>query len=110
ERVKGRDPIVDANVLPAIGVALRGVREAYFTINFLRHEGADHSRGKAFLIVNVVLVGLLFVGLIGWGVSYPIKDELRLRQLQNENQKLEPSVGVLRRGEAQLQKARKEVI
>lgn len=108
ERLKGSDPILDANVLPAIGAALRGVREAYFTTNFLRHEGADHSRGKALSIVNAVLVGLLFVGLIGWGVSYPIKDELRLRQLQKENQKLEPSVGVLRREETQLQKARKE--
>src|SRR5207249_1749430 len=64
------DPILDANVLPAIGAALRGVREAYFTTNFLRHEGADHSRGKALSIVNAVLVGLLFVGLIGWGGAF----------------------------------------
>ena len=107
ERLEGSRQISDADVLPAVGAALRGVREAYFTTNFLRHE-ADNRSDKALSLLNLVLIGLLILGLIGWGVSYPIKDELRLRQLQKENQKLDPEVEVLRREEAQLQKARKE--
>jgi Tfp pilus assembly protein PilN len=107
-RMNGVKEITQAEVLPAIGAALRGVREATFTTNFLRHEAAD-GRGKALSFVNAVLASLLLIGLIGWGASYAIKDELRLRQLLEENQKLEPSVEALRREEAQVQKARKEV-
>ena len=110
QRLKGGNPISHATALPAIGAALRGMREAYFTTNFLRHEERDTRGGKALSILNAILVCLLVFGLIGWGASYPVKDELRLRQLQKENQKLEPSVEVLRREDAQLQKVRKEVI
>jgi general secretion pathway protein L len=46
---------------------------------------------------------------VGWGISYPIKDELRLKQLQQENHKTEPYVEALRREEVQLQTVRKEV-
>jgi Tfp pilus assembly protein PilN len=53
-------------------------------------------------------LGLLLIS-GAWGVSYPVKDEIRLRQLQKENQKLAPSVKALRREETELQKARKEV-
>jgi general secretion pathway protein L len=47
--------------------------------------------------------------MIGWGVSYPLKDEIRLRQVHRENQKLATSVEGVRQEEAQLQKARKEM-
>jgi general secretion pathway protein L len=55
------------------------------------------------------MISCLVLALIGWGASYPIKDEMRLRQLQQENQKLEPSVEALRRQDAQLQTVRKEM-
>jgi general secretion pathway protein L len=54
-------------------------------------------------------LGLLLISAVAWGVSYPVKDEIRLRQLQKENQKLTPSVEALRREETELQRARKEV-
>jgi general secretion pathway protein L len=60
-------------------------------------------------MLNRVLVGLFVIGLIAWGVSYPVKDELRLRRLQKENQRLDPAVQALRREEAQLEQLRKEV-
>jgi Tfp pilus assembly protein PilN len=63
---------------------------------------------KTFSTLNAVLLGLLVVTLIVWGVSFPVKDELRLRQLQSENHKLEPTVEALRREENQLQQLRKE--
>jgi Tfp pilus assembly protein PilN len=51
---------------------------------------------------------LVFFAALAWFAVYPIKDELRLRQLQRENRKLEPAVAALRSEEDQLQRARKE--
>ena len=104
---RGRE-IAHPQVLPAIGCALRGLREDSFTVNFLKREGAAESRGRLFSPLNAALAALLLLSIIAWGVSYPIKDEVRLRQLQKENRRLEPTVEALRRQEAQLQKARKE--
>lgn len=95
--------------LPAIGAALRGVREAVVIANFLRHENPEPAGGKSMSMVNAVLGGLLVLVLIAWGLSYPIKDEMRLRQLQRENQKLDPAIEALRREESQLQQLSKEV-
>ena len=105
-RLQGMRTPVQADALPAIGSALRGVREASLSANFLRQEG--ERNGKALSMLNTLLVGLLVVALIAWGLSYPIKDELRLRQYQNENRKLEPAVDALQRQEAQLDQLRKE--
>jgi general secretion pathway protein L len=58
--------------------------------------------------VNAALVVLLVLGLCAWAVTYPVKDELRFRQLRAENEKLEPAVAALRREEEALQKARTE--
>jgi Tfp pilus assembly protein PilN len=109
EKLGLSDEVPDPIMLPAIGAALRGVREAAFVVNFLGTAGAERTAGKTLSLVNSVLIGLLAIALIGWGVSHPIKDELRLRQLQRENLKLEPAVEALRREESQLQKSRKEV-
>ncbi len=108
-RLKGFAENSDPDTLPALGAALRGVREAGLAVNLLRREGADRDRGKAFSRLNRVLSALLALGLVGWAASFPIKDELRLRQLESENQKLEPSVQALRREDAQLQQLRKEL-
>ena len=109
ERLKGGEEITQAHVLPAIGAALGGVREAVFTTNLLKSGRAVNGHVKVLSLVNIVLTCLLVLGLIAWGASYPIRDELRLRQLRAENQKLEPSVGALRREETELQKVRKEL-
>src|SRR5262245_3114414 len=107
QRLAGGGNIAHPQVLPAFGAALRGLREASFTVNFLRQEGAVDG-GKAFSGINAALLGLLLVSALALGVSYPIKDEIRLRQLQKENQKLAPAVEAVRREETELQKARKE--
>jgi Tfp pilus assembly protein PilN len=105
----GAEVISRPNVLPALGAALHGVREAALTVNVLRGPGAKLREGRRPSLLNAVLVGLLAIALVGWGVSYPIKDELRLRQLQRENQKLEPTVQALQREEKQLQGVRGEL-
>ena len=107
ERLKDLPQPLDAEVLPAIGAALRGVREASLGANFLRHEATGEA-GNAFSVINSVLAVLLLVALLGWAASFPIKDELRLRQLQNENQKIEPAIKALRAEETQLEQLRKE--
>jgi general secretion pathway protein L len=53
-------------------------------------------------------MGLLLISAIAWGASYPVKDEIRLRQVQNENKKLESAVEALRGEESQLERVRKE--
>lgn len=101
--------IAHPHVLPAIGAALKGVREARLRVNCLKQEGAVEGEGNAFSGINAVLAGLLVLTMIGWGVSYPLKDEIRLRQVHRENQKIATSVEGVRHEEAQLQKARKEM-
>lgn len=108
QRLEGFKENSHAEILPAIGAALRGVREASLAVNFLRHEGADRDGHQTLTLVNTLLMVLLVLALIGWGASFPVKDELRLRQMQSENQKLEPSINALRREDTQLQQLRKE--
>ena len=108
-RIGGLKSPLSEVALPAVGAALRGIREASVIGNFLRHETPEASGSKSLSMLNTVLAGLLAIALIGWGLSYPIKDEIRLRQLQRENQKFEPAVEALRREESQLQQLTKEV-
>ena len=107
-RLESAKQITNSETLPAIGAALRGIREASLSGNFLATDAADRGGGKTLTTLNTVLFGLLVLALIVWGVSFAVKDELRLRQLQSENQKLEPTVEVLRREESQLLQLRKE--
>jgi len=107
-RLKGFKTGSEPEAIPAIGAALRGLREASFRTNFLRHENGDADAGATVSSLNKVLVSVLLIALIAWGVSFPIKDELRLRQLQAENSKLSPAVEALRHEEEQLDRLRKE--
>src|ERR1051325_5386611 len=107
-RLKGMTVPLQAEPLPAIGAALRGVREASFSANLLRHEGNDRDWNKGLSLLNLLLLGLFVIALAVWGVSYPIKDELRLRPLQNENRKLEPAVSALHGEQGPLEQVRKQ--
>jgi general secretion pathway protein L len=108
QRLGGGLEIAHASVLPAVGAALRGLREAPLAGNVLRGELKDGPRAGPLTYVNAALVVLLVLGLCAWAVTYPVKDELRFRQLRAENEKLEPAVAALRREEEALQKARTE--
>jgi general secretion pathway protein L len=106
-RLKGFESVRAADALPAVGAALHGVREGTLRANFLHHEGEADSN-KRLSLLNAVLLGVLLLALIVWGASYPVKQELRLRQLESENRKLDPAVQALRREEGELEKLRKE--
>lgn len=104
----GNGLAADPAFLPAVGAALQGLREATFGLNLL--PGAKKEAGeKALSWLNASLTVLLVLVLIAWGVSYPIKDEMRLRQLQKENLKIAPAVEALRREETELNRLRKEI-
>jgi Tfp pilus assembly protein PilN len=107
-RLKGFDARSEPDVIPALGAALRGVREGSFRANFLRHENGDAEAGKDAPLLNKLLSVVLVIVLLAWGASFPIKDELRLRQLEAENRKLAPAIDALRRQEEQLERLRKE--
>jgi general secretion pathway protein L len=108
ERLGSGEEIAHASVLPAVGAALRGLREGPFAGNVLKAELKQSQRTGPLVYVNAMLIVLLILALCAWGVTYPIKDELRLRQLRAENEKIEPAVTALRREEEALQKARSE--
>lgn len=102
------DGMADPAFLPAVGAALQGLREATFGVNLL--PGAKkEGRAKALSWLNAALGVLLALGLVAWGGSYAVKDEMRLRQLQKENLKVSPSVEGLKREETELTRLKKEV-
>jgi Tfp pilus assembly protein PilN len=107
-RLRGFVARGNPETIPALGAALRGVREASLRANFLRHENGEGEGGKTLSFLNTALSCLLLLALLAWGVSYPIRDELRLRQLRAENDKLAPAVEGLRREEEQFERLRKE--
>jgi len=107
ERLGGDKGMAHPFFLPAIGAALRGLRETTFPVNLL--PGASEKReGQILSWLNTGLAIILLLGLIVWGGSHPVKDEIRLRQLQKENQKLGPSLESLRREDEKLSRMRKE--
>ena len=107
EKFAGQKELGHPLFIPAVGAALRGLREATFTPNLLPGAKEEGQR-KALSWLNASLTLLLLIGLIVWGGSYPVKDELRLRQLQKENQRLAPTVEGLRKEEDELNRMRKE--
>jgi general secretion pathway protein L len=107
-RLGGDKGLSHPSFLPAIGAALRGLREATFTVNLLPGAKAE-GQDRALSWVNAALTLLLLAGLIVWGGSYPLKDEIRLRQLQREIKKIAPSVEALSREERELNRLRKEI-
>lgn len=108
ERLGGDKGVAHSFSLPAVGAALRGLREASFSVNLL--PGArEEAQGRTLSWFHTCLTVLLLVGLAVWGGSYPVKEEIRLRQLQKENQKLAPAVEALRKEEEALNRLRKEI-
>ncbi|MFQ5850847.1 MAG: PilN domain-containing protein [Candidatus Binatia bacterium] len=108
ERLGENKGLVDPFHIPAVGAALRGLREATFPVNLLP-AGGEEYKGRTLYRLNTILTVLLLIGLIVWGVSYPVRDEIRLRQLKREIGKLQPSVESLRREEEELNQQRKQI-
>jgi Tfp pilus assembly protein PilN len=108
EKLNGEFQVDHNALVPAIGVALRGLREARFAVNLLPHP-ARQEEGKGLSRFNLSLMALLILALVGWGGSYPVKDEYRLRQLQAESQKYASEVAALQQKESEMNRAKKEL-
>ena len=100
--------LADSVYIPAVGTALRGLREACFPVNLLP-GGAGKGKGRALLRFNAVLTALLLIALIAWGGSYPVRDEIRFRQLQRETNQLGPSVEALSQEEEKLNRVLEDI-
>lgn len=87
--------------LPAIGSCLRGLRESALPVNLLPGS-REKTKTKALSGFNAFLAVLLFVGLVLWGGSYAVKDELRLRQLESKLAQIQPAVRSLQNKEEEL--------
>ena len=108
EKLNGEFQVENDMLIPALGAALRGLREARFSVNLLPQPVRQvEKRGLSRL--NLFLVALLLLALAAWGGSYPLKDEIRLRQLRAENQKFAPAVTALQREDEELARANKEL-
>jgi len=107
ERFNGSKRLTHSFFIPAVGAALRGLREATFSVNLI--SGAAKEEGSGALSgFNTPLALLLLISLLVWGGSHPLKDEIRRRQLQRELEKVEPLVKSLRVEEDELGRVRKE--
>ena len=108
EKLNGEFRVGNDMLLPALGAALRGLREARFSVNLLPQPVRQvEKRGLSGL--NLFFVVFLLLALAAWGGSYPLKDEIRLRQLQTENRKFAPAVEALQREDEELTRANKEL-
>jgi Tfp pilus assembly protein PilN len=106
-RFRGGRKLAHPLSVAAAGAALRGLREAAFQVNLLP-EARQERKGGRLSWLNEALAVLLLIALGVWGMSYPLRDEIRLRQLQRENRRLEPSVQALRSEEGELERIRTE--
>ncbi len=109
EKLDGDKGLTHSLFIPAVGAALRGLREATFSINLIPGSAAE-EKGGVLSGFNTPLAILLLIGLLVWGGSYPLKNEIRLRELQREIEKVEPSVKALRLQEDELGRVRKEIL
>lgn len=109
QKLDGTKGLNHSFFIPAIGAALRGVREDSFSANLISRTPGEEKSG-ALAGFNTPLTLLLLLSLLVWGVSYPIKDEIRVRQLEREINKAEPSVKSLRVQEDEFGRIRKEIL
>lgn len=106
-RLRIPDDVSD-RFLPALGASLRGLRESSLGVNLLpgvRERGEERLLSR----LNGILAVLLFVVLLVWGGSFAVKDEIRLRRLQTELQRVAPSVRTLQQKEEELNKLVKQM-
>ena len=103
------DGKVQPAVIPAIGAALKGLRETTLQVNFRPEaqmmEGSAHRVSR----LNGSLLLFFLLGLVIWGASYPIKDEIQLARYERRVEKLSPSVKSILRTEEEVNKLNAEV-
>jgi general secretion pathway protein L len=90
-------------LIPAIGLALRGLGEVGLKINFLPH-GPEIERGKRGLSLAIILTGIvIFLGLtiIVSGVS---KDSFEMRDIEKKMASLKPEATAIEKIQVEIKK------
>jgi general secretion pathway protein L len=100
---------VQPTAIPAIGAALKGLRETTLQVNLRPEAQVMEGRAKRVSRLNGTLLLFFLLGLIIWGASYPIKDEIQLVRYERRIEKLGPSVRIIRRTEGEVNKLKTEV-
>ncbi len=108
ERVGSGRWISNPSYVPAIGAALRGLREARLQVNLLPKASNGREEGNASRL-NTILGVFLIVGLIIWGGSYLVKDEIILRKIHNETQRLKPAIEIIIQKEGEIKRLGREI-
>jgi len=95
--------------LPAIGACLRGLRESALPVNLLPGS-RERAEARTLTGFNAFLAVLLLAGLVLWGGSHAVKDEIRLRQLEAELAQIQPTVKSLQNQEEQLDRLTAQLV
>lgn len=91
------------SLIPAIGLALRGLGEAELRINLLPHE-QEVGIGKRGRNIAIILTGIvIFLGLAGI-VSSAIKDNIEIKGLKKRIETLKPQAVVIEKIQADIKK------
>jgi len=109
ERLAASGGTLPAPIVPAIGAALRGLREAELQLNLRPEAPAMEERSTRVASLNGRLLLAFIVGLIVWIASYPIKDEIQLASYNRQIQKLGPAVKEIQRAEDEVNGLKKQV-
>lgn len=81
-------------LVPAIGLALRGLGEGKVRINFLPHE-PEIKMGKKELSLAIGLAGTVISLGLALFLSYPIKDGIELRRIEKRIDTLRPEANAV---------------
>lgn len=100
---------IQAATIPAIGAALRGLREAELQVNLRPESPVAEDRGRKVANVNGRLLLAFLVVLMVWMASYPIKDEIQLGRFNRQIKKLGPSVKAIQLTEEEVNRLNSEV-
>ncbi len=109
ERLVTSGGTVQPAAIPAIGAALKGLRETTLQVNLRPEAQIAEGRAKRVSRLNGTLLLILLVGLIIWAASYPIKDEIQLVRYQRRIERLGPSVRTIRSIEREVNQLSTEV-
>lgn len=111
----GREKLVTPNgtfsapIVPAVGAAIRGLREADLPLNLRPEASATEERSTRVASLNGRLLLAFLIALVVWLASYPIKDEIQLQSYNRQINKLGPAVKEIQRAEDEVNGLKKQI-
>ena len=78
---------------PAVGLALKGLDGVALDVNFIPQELRPRKKKNWSLIVGVMLIGLVFLGISSYAISFFVKERFYLAELTERVNALKGRVG-----------------